>query len=98
MLAVEIRGGDIEATPHIKYLAFYIDHILNWKKQVKLITMKFSGPLGILNYSKNLFQFGTLKTLCTRIIEPISDIAAQCRGVVGKLKLTDCKHYKIEHL
>ena len=47
-----------------------MDHTLNWKKQIQLITTKVSRPLGILNYSKHLFQFETLKTLYTSIIEP----------------------------
>ena len=69
-LALEIRGRDIEATPHIKYLGVYVDHTLNFKQQIQLITTKASRALRILNYSKHLFQFGTLKTLVTSIIEP----------------------------
>ena len=69
-LALEIRGRDIEATTHIKYLGAYVDHYLNWKKQIQLIITKVSRVLGILNYSKHLFQSETLKTLYTSIKEP----------------------------
>ena len=83
-LALEIRGRDIE---DIKYLGVvYIGHTLNWKKQI---------PLGILSYSKHLFQFGTLKTLYTSITKPHF---RYCCSVVGKRQLTDCKNCKIEVL
>ena len=55
-LALEIRGRDIEANPHIKYLGVYIDHTLNWKKEIKFITAKVSRAVGILNYSKHFFN------------------------------------------
>ena len=67
-LTLEIRGRDIEATTHTKYLGIYVDHTLNWEKQIQLITTNVSRALGILNYSKHLFQFETLKTLYTSII------------------------------
>ena len=69
-LALEIRERDIKAVPHIKYLGVYTDHTLNWKKQIQLIATKVSRALGILNYSKHLFQFETLKSLYKSIIEP----------------------------
>ena len=68
--ALEIRGRDIEAIHHIKYLGVYIDHTMNWKKEIQLITTKASRAFGILNYSKHLFPFKTLNTLYTSIIEP----------------------------
>ena len=33
-LALEIRGRDIKATPHIEYLGVFINRTLNWKKQI----------------------------------------------------------------
>ena len=94
-LALEIIGKDIEAT-HIKCLGIYIDHTLNWKKEIKFVTTKASRALGILNYSKHLCQFETLKTLCTSIIEPHFRYCCSVWGVVRKLKLTDCKYCKIQ--
>ena len=78
-LALKIRGRDIEATPHIKYLGVYIDDTLNWKKQIQLISNKISRALRVLNYSKPLFQSKTLKTLYTSIIEPH---LRYCRSVI----------------
>ena len=35
---MEIRGRDVEATSHIKYLGVYIDQTVNWKKEITFIT------------------------------------------------------------
>ena len=86
-LALEIRGRDIEATPHIKYLGIYVDHTLDWKKQIQLITMKVSRALGILNYSKHSFQFESLKTLYTSIIEPHLRNFCAVWGCCGKAEI-----------
>ena len=86
-LALEIRGRDIKATPHIKYLGVYIDHTLNWKKENIFITIKVSRKLMILNYSKHLFQFETLKTLVTSIIEPNFRYYCSVRGCCGKAEI-----------
>ena len=86
-LALEIRGREIEATPHRKYLGIYVDHTLNWKKQIQLITTNVCIALGILNYSKHLFQCETLTTLYTSIIEPHLRYCCSVRGCCRKTEI-----------
>ena len=97
-LTLEIRGRDIEAAPHMKYLGIYIDDTPNWKKQIRLISTKVSRALGILNYSKHLFQSETLKILYTSIIEPHFRYCCSVWGYCGKTELTNCKSFKIAQL
>ena len=51
-LQVKINGTELEVVSKIKYLEVLLDNSLNWKDQVRAVSLKVSRGLGILKHDK----------------------------------------------
>ena len=69
-LQVKINGTELEVVSKIKYLGVLLDNSLDWKDQVRAVSLKVSRGLGILKHTKKFLRLSALKSLYTSIIEP----------------------------
>ena len=56
-LQVKINGTELDVVSRIKYLAVLLDNSLDWKDQVRAVSLKVSTGLGILKYVKKFCIF-----------------------------------------
>ena len=52
-LQVKFNRTELEVVSKIKYLGVLLDNSLDWKDQVRAVSLKVSRGLGILNMQKN---------------------------------------------
>ena len=69
-LQVKIHGTELEVVSKIKYLGVLLDNSLDWKDQVRAVSLKVSRGLGLLKHAKKFLSLSALKSLYTSIIEP----------------------------
>ena len=53
-----------------RYLGVQIEKSLNWREQIKTVSITVSRAIGFLEHAKTLLRQETLKTLYTGIVEP----------------------------
>ena len=56
-LQVKINGTELEVVSKIKYLGVLIDNSLDWKDQVRAVSLKVSRGLGIPKGAKKFLPF-----------------------------------------
>ena len=66
---MELHGTELEVDSKIKYLGVLLDNSLDWKDQVRAVSLKVSRVLGILKHGKNFLIFSALTSLFTSIVE-----------------------------
>ena len=69
-LEVKINGKELEVASKIKYLGILLDNSLDWKDQVRGVSLKVSRGLGILKHAKKALPFSALISLYASIVEP----------------------------
>ena len=55
-LQVKIHGTELEVVSKIKYLGVLLDNSLDWKDQIRAVSLKASRGLGLLKHSKNFYH------------------------------------------
>ena len=66
-LQVKINGTELEVVSKMKYLQVLLDNSLDWKDQVRAVSLKVSRGLGILKHTKNCLPFSALTSLYTAL-------------------------------
>ena len=69
-LELKICDNELEVVQTTKYLGLQIDCSLDWKEQIKAVSMKVSRAIGFLRHAKSFLTLASLKTLYTGIVEP----------------------------
>ena len=69
-LQVKINGMELEVASKSKYLGVLLDNSLDWKDQVRAVSLEVSRGLGILQHAKTFLPLSALTILYTSIIEP----------------------------
>ena len=82
-LQVEINGTELEIVSKIKYLGVLLDNSLEWKDQVRAVSLKVSRGLGILKHAKKFLPFSAFTSLYTSIIEPHFRYCCSVWGCAG---------------
>ena len=68
-------------------LGVQIDSSLDWKEQIKAVSVKVSRALGFLKHAKNLLPWETLRTLYTGIVEPHFRYYCSVWGCAGSTEI-----------
>ena len=69
-LQVKIHGTELEVVSKIMYLGVLLDNSLDWKDQVRAVSLKVSRGLGLLKHANKFLPLSALTSLYTSIIEP----------------------------
>ena len=86
-LDLNISGNELQVVQNTKYLEVQIDSSLDWKEQIKAVSVKVTRALGFLKYAKNLIPRETLKTLYTGIVEPHFRYCCSVWGCASSTKI-----------
>ena len=87
-LQVKINRMELEVVSKIKYLQVLLDNSLDWKDQVRAVSLKVSRGLGILKHAKNCLPFSALTSLYTSIVEPHFRYCCSVWGCAGTTEIT----------
>ena len=82
-LELKIRNNELEVVQKIKYLGLQIDCSLDWKEQIKAVSVKVSRAIGFLRHAKSFLPMASLKTLYTGIVEPHFRYCCSVSGCAG---------------
>ena len=69
-LEPKMRDNELEVVQTTKYLRLQIDCSLDWKEQIKAVSMKVFRAIGFFRHAKSFLPLASLKTLYTGIVEP----------------------------
>ena len=69
-MELKIRDKELEVVQKTKYLGVQIDCSLDWKEQIRAVSIKVSRAIGFLKHAKSFLPMTSLKTLYTGIVEP----------------------------
>ena len=69
-LQVKINGTELDVTSKIKYLGVLLDNSLDWKDQIRAVSLQVFRGLGILKQAKKCLPFSALTSLYNSIVEP----------------------------
>ena len=69
-LFLSVHEERIDNVQFTKYLGVQVDNNLNWKGQIKALSIEISRTIGFLKHAKTFLTQGTLKTLYSGIVEP----------------------------
>ena len=82
-LELKIRENELEVVQKTKYLGVQIDCNLDWKEQIKAVSIKVSRAIGFLKHAKSFLPMASLKTLYTGIVEPHFRYCCSVWGCAG---------------
>ena len=91
-LQVKINGTELEVVSKIRYLGVLLDNSLDWKDQVRAVSLKVSRGLGILKHARKFLPSSALTNLYTSIVEPHF---RYCCSVWSRAGTTEINHLQI---
>ena len=86
-LEFKIRENRLQIVQKMKYLGVEIDSYLDWKEQIKSISIKVSRAVGFLKHAKSFMPKETLKTIYTGIVEPHFRYCCSVWGCAGSTEI-----------
>ena len=86
-LQLKIHGTELEVASKIKYLGVYLDNSLDWKDQVRAVSLEVSRGLGLLKHANKFLPLSALTSLYTSIIEPYFRYCCSLWGCAGTTKI-----------
>ena len=86
-LQVKIHGTELEVAIKIKYLGALLDNSLDWKDQVRAVSLKVSRGLGLPKHAKKFLPVSALTSLYTSIIEPYFRYCCPVWGCAGTTEI-----------
>ena len=86
-LQVKTNGTELEVVSKIKYLGVLLDNSLDWKYQIRAVSLKVSRGLGILKHAKKFLPLSALTSFYTRIIEPHFRYCCSVWGCAGTTEI-----------
>ena len=86
-LKVKIHGMELQVVSKIKYLGVLLDNSLDWKNQVRAVSLQVSRWLGLLKHAKIFLPLSALTSLYTSIIEPHVRYCCSVRACAGTTEI-----------
>ena len=95
VLGLNIGGNELQVVQNTKYLGVKIGSSLDWKEQIKAVSVKVSRALDCLKHAKNVLPRETLRTLYTGIVEPHFRYFCLVWDCAGSTESNSCKSFRI---
>ena len=86
-LQVKTNGTELEVVSKIKYLGVLLDNSLDWKYQIRAVSLKVSRGLDILKYAKKFLPLSALASLYTSTIESHFRYCCSVWGCAGTTEI-----------
>ena len=82
-MELKIRDNEPEVVQKTKYLGVQIDCLLDWKEEIKAVSIKVSWAISFLRDVRSFLLMASLKTLYTGIVEPHFRYCCSVWGCAG---------------